>query len=481
MTDRMNLLFIMTDQQRADTMACYGNDWIQTPTLNALAEDSFIFDNAYCAQPVCTPSRSTIMSGLFPHATGAIHNQLPIDSGVRTIAELLPGEYHTANIGKWHLGDEMVKQHGFDEWVSLCDSPFYCSKPEYQLLYSDYYHFLVEKGYTPGAKNARTGMPRFGKVPVARMPAPHTQAEFITGKTVEFLRARKDDGRPFAAYASLWEPHNPFTSRLDDLYDPQALPVDSQFLVPPTGVSNRTQLMADKWDPKHGEPRMLNQAGADLTTEAGWRQVRARYFGLATLVDRALASVFDALRETGLDRNTIVVFTSDHGDMMGDHRMLTKGVLYEQAIRVPLLMRVPALSDRHRRIAGRVGHVDLVPTLLDLLGVPAPQTLHGKSLRSVLESQRSLEDNDVFIEWETPDDNPTHGIPGRWRTIISDDWKLNVTTNDRAELYDLAADPQESTNLMDDAAAEPHVERLMRRLQRWQILTGDTLPLRALK
>ena len=116
-----NLLYIFTDQQRADTLACYGNRQIETPALNALASDSFVFDNAYVSQPVCSPSRTTMLTGLWPHTSGVPSCNVPLKAEVPTIAEMLREEYQTAYMGKWHLGDEIFPQHGFETWVGTED------------------------------------------------------------------------------------------------------------------------------------------------------------------------------------------------------------------------------------------------------------------------------------------------------------------------------------------------------------------------
>ena len=118
---RPNILFILTDQQRQDSLACYGNDWIETPNLNRIADRSFVFENAYVTQPVCTPSRASIMTGLYPHAVGLHRNNIPLPSDCPTIAERISEEYYCAYFGKWHLGNDMIQQHGFDKWISVED------------------------------------------------------------------------------------------------------------------------------------------------------------------------------------------------------------------------------------------------------------------------------------------------------------------------------------------------------------------------
>ena len=132
MPDRPNIVVMLSDQQRYDTLACYGNDWIQTPNLNALADESFVFDAAYVTQPVCTPARASIMTGLYPHAAGPIVNKLSLAPEVRTVGDMAPDEYHRGYYGKWHLGDDVVAQHGFHEWVSSEDGHrSQYTKPEY--------------------------------------------------------------------------------------------------------------------------------------------------------------------------------------------------------------------------------------------------------------------------------------------------------------------------------------------------------------
>ena len=149
-SDRPNILFIFTDQQRADTMACYGNSIINTPNLNALADKSFVFENCYVSSPICTPSRGTIMTGLWPHTHGASKNNIKLDDAVQTIADMLPDDYLKAYYGKWHLGNEVIKQHGFDEWLSIEDQyRAYYTSAQYHDVLSDYHHFLISHGFKP--------------------------------------------------------------------------------------------------------------------------------------------------------------------------------------------------------------------------------------------------------------------------------------------------------------------------------------------
>ena len=482
MSPRPNLLFIFTDQQRADTLGCYGNRVVETPNLDALAERSFVFENAYVSQPVCTPSRATIMTGLYPHTHGAVANNIPLNSSVKTVAEMVSDRYVRAYYGKWHLGDEIVPQHGFTQRVSMEDTyrPHY-RDPDYLAHFSDYYHYLAEQGYEP--EHESEGAKVFGRSTTTGLPEEHTKASFLGREAARFIR--NSSGQPFMLYVNFLEPHNPYDGPLNGMYDRGDLETGPAFLQkPPASASVLHRATADYYSGAIKE-------GHDLSKESSWREIKARYWGNVTLVDRAVGVILEALDASGQADNTIVVFTSEHGDMMGDHSILEKTVMYEEAMKVPLLVRVPRLGDEGRRVPGRVGLVDLVPTLLDLLGEPVPETIEGESRVGVLEGDAGLEDNDVIVEWngkdhiaqlpfetDIPAQEVERAIGAPRRTIVSaDGWKLNLSPRDWGELYDLNADPYEQTNLFDDSGQLGRARELAGRIGNWQQLTGDTVAL----
>ena len=494
MPDNPNIVFIISDQQRQDTLACYGADWMNVPNLNALAGESFVFENAYVAQPVCTPARATIMTGLYPHTAGPIVNQIHLDESVPVISEMLSDDYYKGYMGKWHLGNDLVPQHGFDVWVSAEDSHRY-TKPEQRYLVSSYNKYLVEHGYQPD--RVRDGVGVFSSDAHYDMPEEHQMASFLGDRAAEFIEANSD--RPFALYVSTFEPHSPYHGPFMDMYDPATLPVGPAFLRKPESASlvNRVrsnyflQFMLDGVD-QTSDDYMTRYAAPreDVTTELGWRTLRAHYMANVTLVDRMVGKITAALERAGVADNTIVVFTSEHGDMMGDHGMLEKRSFFEDASRVPLLMRVPWLSGESVRVPGSVGHIDLVPTLLDLSSHEAPRNLQGKSLQPVMVGESDLGDNDVFIQWNgTSDEIPDRFLGSAeinrmlalpWRSVVTPDrWKLNLCAGDQCELYDLNSDPYEMNNLFDDPAHRDRVRDMAARIRIWQHRTGDTAPLPA--
>ena len=202
-------------------------------------------------------------------------------------------------------------------------------------------------------------------------------------------------------------------------------------------------------------------------------------------MDGALGGILKALEDSGQAHNTIIVFTSEHGEMMGDHRMLYGSSMYQEAIRVPLLIRIPWLEEENRTIPGNISHIDLVPTLLELLGERVQGHLQGESRASVMLGDTDLSENDVVVQWNGEDGRHQHcaidfqnnfskktydlikGLP--WRTIMTPDgWKLSINRVDQCELYDLNNDPYETTNLYHHVVQRDRVRDLVSRIRLWQ-------------
>lgn len=478
MSQRPNLLFLWTDEQRADTLSCYGNNIVQAPHLNQLAQRSFVFENAYCTQPVCTPSRASILTGTWPHTHGCVVNNSPLPTDIPTIAELLSDDYQCAYYGKWHLGDEIMPQRGFDEWVSYEDGAYraYYTQPEFLEKRSDYHHFLVEQGYAPNTVTA-DGARVFSRNFAAGLAEPYTKAHFLGERAAEFLRRQKGDS-PFMLSVNFLEPHMPFFGPLNNRYSPGEVPQGPAFAQKlGEGAALRNRILAAQYAER-------GIGGYEIQTEAQFRRLRANYYGLVTLVDNAIGRILQALEESGQADNTIIVFTSDHGDMMGDHGLVAKCVMYEPSIRIPLLLHVPGQTAQ--RIPGPISQVDLVPTLLDLMGQSVPGHLQGCSRVAVLREEEEL--GDAVVEW-----NPYWAPAGKqappgftdqefervthqtWRTLIGrEGWKINVCADDQCEMYDLNHDPHELYNLWDDTRYAVKRADLLQRLQNWRSANNDT-------
>ncbi|MFN2351668.1 MAG: sulfatase-like hydrolase/transferase [Kiritimatiellia bacterium] len=453
-----NLLFVFTDQQRLDTLACYGNNKLQMPNLNRLADSAVVFEQPHCTQPVCTPSRGSLMTGLMPHAHGAPNNNILLNADARCLPELLDPEkrahYHTAYMGKWHLGDEIFAQHGFEQWLSTESYTHYFSSGRDRSRRSSYYHFLMDAGFVPARPEG--GEDGFSRDFACRLAERYGKPHFLGSRASEFIR--DNEGRPWMLAVNFLEPHGPFQSPRDLQYDPEE--VD----------------LSHNWRdvPGDDQPAFLKR---NQMEEGPLRRVTARYWGMNSLVDTHVGRILDALDATGQRDNTIIVFTSDHGEMMGAHGLMSKGVMFKEAVQVPMLLQLPG-QKAQGRIAGPVSQIDLVPTLLELMGEQSEDKgLHGQSLaglcREASEGQTmNAEDgaSPCVIEW-----NPgKQACKAVVRTIVTRRERYSHYSNGEEELYDLQEDPREVKNLAGDSSRRPRIMELRAQLAAWQKNVKDT-------
>jgi arylsulfatase A-like enzyme len=478
-----NLLFLYTDEQAIDTLAAYGNHQIEMPNLNKLSDECTVFEQAYVTQPVCTPSRSSLLTGLYPHANGCIENNIPLKADTPCFPELLNDkEYKTAHFGKWHLGDEIFKQHGFDEWVSIEDSyfPFY-SKGHDKNQKSNYHDFLTKNGFRP----SRGSWFRRGET--ARFPEEFSKPAFLANESIRFIENNRD--KPFALFVNFLEPHMPFFGPRDDQYDPKDIPLPSNFNHNLNEMNPfKTRFFADKY-------KESGFNGIDLSSEDGWKRLRANYWGLCSLVDTYIGKIIDKLKECYLYDDTIIVFTSDHGDMMGAHGLLAKCVMFEEAVRVPFFVKLNGQKNGHK-VKGPVSQIDIIPTLLDAMNKNIPEHLQGKSLKALVENGGLVPaDNDVFIEWTgiegtvggyaipekfkktVPDREILYKYLGaETRTIITqENWKYNYSPLGEDELYDLNKDSNELNNLAFELSHQKRIIKLREKINIWREETTDVL------
>ncbi len=450
--DKPNLLFLWTDQQRADTLAVNGERAGLMPALNRLAAGSVSFSRCYDTQPVCTPARCSVMTGLWPHTTGLTANNIALPESARTLPELLADPaYRTAYMGKWHLGDEVFAQHGFESWVSIEDiyHAHYSSGRDREAR-SSYHRFLSSLGYQPAGRDGR-----FPRTITGELPVEHTKPMFLAAEASNYLLEHRHE--PWMLHVNFLEPHPPFTGPYDELHGNEEAPL-------PANHSGRPiEREPEAYRRKREKFQRDGFEGHDLKTPDGWQRIARHYAGLCTLVDQAVARILSALEISGQAENTLIVFTSDHGEMLGSHSLLTKGFHYEEAVRVPMLLHAPFLRQKPQRIEQPVSQIDLVPTLLDLMGRKPLATLPGQSWRPLLEGGR-LQQEHVFVEWGEP----------RSRVVISPEgWKLALFEDDNCLLFDRSRDPGEERNLYYRSESAPVIRRLRAKLENWQRTVGD--------
>jgi arylsulfatase A-like enzyme len=457
---RPNILFLWTDQHRGDTVPWAGNTAVKAPNFfQPFGEKSFVFQRAYVTQPVCTPSRGSLLTGFWPHNHGSINNNIKLRDDCRTIAEYLPADYATAYYGKWHLGDENNAQHGFRDWRSIEDLyREYYTNPEELKRFSDYHNFLLAHGFPPDQKGTgKDPAAVFSRTFAAALPERYTKAAFL---------ARRD-GQPFILSVNTLEPHPPSYGPLNDHHRPDDLPMGPAFAQP---VVDGARLVRRQYHRTNVTEGYKNHP---IATLADWRRLRCNYYGLVSLVDNAFARIMRALEASGQADNTIVVYVSDHGDMCGDHCLMQKSNFYEGSVHVPLAIHVPWLSRTRVDFDTPISTVDLVPTLLDLAGIDVSGAVAGCSRAHALRDPHSWQAGNVTSEWNDVDD-PSYD--GRSR-ITADGWKLNLYRDDDPELHHLTSDPGERHNLAAHPAHRDRVRQLADELRAWQQQTKDTTPL----
>jgi arylsulfatase A-like enzyme len=321
----------------------------------------------------------------------------------------------------------------------------------------------VREGFPPDETDTLGHGPVFSRTFAAGLAEPFTKASYLAAEAEAFLTERRD-GRPFLLSVNTLEPHPPTYGPLNRWHDPVAIPTGPAF-------AQRVGEEASRHHRRRAERiRKQGYKHHPIATADDWRRLRANYYGLVSLVDGMVGRVLAALAASGQAENTIVVYTSDHGDMLGDHALAQKGVFYEQAVRVPLLLRVPWLTPASASVEHPFSQIDLAATLRELMGLPSPNAGDGHSRASEL---AALTPRDAVVMWNDRENTADDG-----RSLITaDGWKLNLFRDDEPELYHLTADPAELKNLGREAAARGRIAELSERLREWQRTQGDPLPL----
>lgn len=471
---RPNLLVFLPDQQRADTIVPYGTGRCHAPHLNRLATQSTVFDRCHVTHPVCTPSRSSLMTGTWPHQNGCTQNNRALAPQWHTLPQMLgaaAADYRTAYMGKWHLGDEVFAQRGFQEWVSIEDmyQPYFSAGRDKNAI-SDYSKFLRSHGLTPDQDDGS-----FSRRTASQQPIERGKPKFLEGRACDFLQRHRRD--PFILFISFLEPHSPYNGPLNTEHREDEV----EFNATATNtfgpeIPLRYRLKQEYQENEFGR-------GPD-----DFRRTKRKYLGLVTQIDRSIGAILGQLDSLGLADHTIVVHTSDHGDMMGDHRLFEKEVMFDPATRVPYLVRLPGQTRAHR-VAQPVSHIDFAPTMLDLLGAPPHPQCAGRS-RAALARGEGRPADPVFLEW-SPNSGKEKVRKGTTlataaeiaratkestRSIVSPDgWKLNLRDTGEHELYQLTRDPLELHNVFGRPENAPVVHQLRTTIAAWQARTADTV------
>lgn len=422
--DRPNILLITTDQQRFDTIAAWGNRTIHTPHLNWLADDGISFTNCYADCPICMPSRATIMTGLAGYSLGLTGN----DDSLRPLAEhpTLPGlltkhGYQTHAQGKMHFAP--IRAHyGFEEMELPLD-------------------YFREKARYGRVASKQSGVGENEVEPVISAAAEtDTLTWWTVDRSMDFLESR-DDTRPFFLWTSFGKPHPPFECCQNywSLYDRAEIPepIRGDWSAP-GGFLESTWCLNSVW-------RMSPEQLA---------ATRRAYYACITQIDYNLGRLFARMREMNLLENTLILFTSDHGDMLGDHGMGAKSSFFEGSAHVPMIVRPPAGSwirspDAGTQCSALVTLADVMPTVLRFAGVPLPQT----------------DGRDLLHLADAPEDRPFFGLCSHMAAVMVGGYKYCWTARGGGELlFHIAKDPIEQHDLAGDPAYATEKKQLQARL-----------------
>jgi choline-sulfatase len=445
---RPNVLLVMADQLAAGWLPAYGHAVVRAPHLTALAETATVFESAYCAAPLCAPSRAGMLSGRMPSRIGVFDNAAEMPATVPTMTHQLRAHgYSTGLVGKMHfVGPDQL--HGFEERLTADIYPGDLDwTPDWRLPASEqlpWYHTMesvLEAGRC-----------------VASMQQDYDDEVAFRAVRKIFDLARDDAGQPFFLAVSFTNPHDPWElrPRYWDLYDRDAIDLPAVPLIP-----------LEQADPY--SRRLRAMCGVDVV-ELSADQLRAArhgYYAAISYLDERVGEVLAALRDADLDDNTIVAFTADHGEMLGERGLWYKMSFFEQSARVPLVVRAPGVAS-----AGRVGEpvslLDVAPTLLELAGAPWPDEhsaeLDATSLVALMEGRDARRPRPVLSEYLA------EGVNAPAVMVRDGALKYIACGGDPDQLYDLAADPSEVANLASDPDHRASVERLAAELgRRWDL------------
>jgi arylsulfatase A-like enzyme len=475
-----NILFIMTDQQRWDCVGANGNAIIKTPNMDRIAARGANFTHAFVASPVCVPSRISFFTSRYAHSHRNRVNYTPLDrSEILLQARLKEAGYRTASIGKLHYTPptpDEARRTGFDI-VELHDSASFTDK------WSDYVKWRQENdpkknlGYRAVAKDIATGKNPFR----AALDADVTDTAWTGLRARHHLAELSRGTQPFFLHVSFWKPHSPYevAAPYDSMYDGVEVPI-------PDTVSRdaieKLPLPLQKLATRGG-------GGVTKFDRERLQWAYRSYYGTITHVDHEIGLLLDTLEASGVAANTIIVFSSDHGDQLFEHGITDKNCFFEPSVRVPFMFSLPGRVkvERHDEL---IETVDLLPTLFEFIGLPEPREFQGRSFAPLIaDTGRTYEPHtEVFSENVIPEvitggkvDMPFEkgkGVAGirhpDAKMVRTEQWKYCYYPDGYAELYNVQADPHERMNLAGRAEMRDVEFDLRTRLLNWMINSNET-------
>lgn len=429
--ERLNVVLLLSDDHQYLALGCAGHSIIRTPNLDRLAMEGVRFSQAYVSLPICTPSRATLLTGRFEQSHGVTFFGRRIGDDVVPLPRAMAkAGYQTACTGKWH-NVRGPDHYGF-EWMANM--------------------FIGGMGPHRNPKLTQ----RLGDKPQV---VEGFTTELYTDAAVRFLKER-DRSRPFFLYVAYTAPHDPREplERYERMYPAKDMPLPKNFMPAPPFDPGTLEIRDEKLLPLPRDPEQI-------------RTETSRYDGLITHLDEQIARILKELEDQKLADRTIVVFAGDNGLTLGAHGLLGKQTLYEEGVRVPLIMRHPRIGQRGRTSDALVYLADVLPTVFEWTGLALPEKVEARSLARICSGEADSVRDAVFGRYDEKDDP-------RFRSIRTERYKLiRYLKLDREELFDLREDPYELKDLSGDASMESVKQTLRGQLHEWVKVQGDTVAL----
>ncbi len=440
MTNKPNVLLIMTDQHNRRCFGYAGHPDVRTPNFDSLAANGVSFGNAFCQNGICVPSRVSLLTGQYPTTHGVFGSDtMGINDDLLSMAVYLQNfGYETALIGKKHLTG--WNTHGF-EYERLC---YHADAPVREL---HYYNYLKKHGLHAHYDDLGD-VEKFCSFE-NEVPEKHSLETWTGDEAIKYLK-EQDNSKPFFAEVSFERPHPPFSPSFDCpfSYDPDSLTLpentkenvgDSPFF-----FDRNVEL---KWSgATHGEKEL--------------RIALARYYALISSIDQQVGRIIEELKQSGKYENTVIIFTSDHGDYAGEYSRMAKGWNYDAIHNIPMIWHMPDQFKPGKKNEEMVEEIDVFPTICDMLNIHCPKTVQGQSLLPILKGKSMPQRDTVFFEYtmcktvRTKTHKLSYGFDGK---------------NELGELFDLEKDPYEYVNLFDSSKHQDIRQKLIRKLLNWQI------------
>lgn len=473
---RPNFLWICTDQQRADTLGCYRNPFVSTPNLDRLADEGIVFDRCYAQSPICSPSRSSFLTGRYPRTTRCRQNGQDIPPDEVLVTRLLADAGYTCGLaGKLHLANTTQTFRPTEPRINDGYAEFHWSHhPDPWWPTNEYVHWLRAQGIHYERKPYRDS--RYVQV---SMPTAYHQTTWCAQQAIQFIEANAGFEQPWLFSMNLFDPHPPFDPPLECLerYLDRLVNIPLPSYQPGELEAKPPFQQTDH----HGAYNRPGYFAYPEMSDTDHQLIRAAYWAMVDLIDEQVGRVLEALEHTGQRDHTVVIFMSDHGEMLGDHGLYHKGpYFYEACVRVPLIIAWPERVAAGKRRAALVELVDLAPTLLEAANLEPHAGMQGRSLLRLLTDENAPDDHreDVYCEYYNA--NLPHNPPAYATMLRTGCYKLVVAHgHDTGELYDLESDAHETHNLWNDSRIASVQMVLLQQLCDRMAWTADPLPVRA--